>query len=269
MLSRADLLKVKTVLVVPGHDETKIKKALEDYTPDLIVFDLEDSVPADKKDEARKLVREYASPLDAVRVNRGAELAADLAAISDSNCRTLMLPKCEGYGDVENLNAAARPYSYSTIALIETPLGVLRAYDCTLMPTVVALAFGQADFIAATGCANDAIQLIRDARGRVSLSAHAAGIAALDSPCVMKSRDQAHWEAEESRVFGYTGKGCIFPSHLDIVERYMKPATEEVEFAKRGIEAGIEGVGFLEREQIAFGPPMVKWCKKILERADA
>jgi citrate lyase beta subunit len=35
---------MKTVLCVPGHDEAKVKKCRQ-YGADLILFDLEDSVP--------------------------------------------------------------------------------------------------------------------------------------------------------------------------------------------------------------------------------
>lgn len=273
MLSREDLLKVRTVLVTPGHDTEKIVKGLASAA-DLVVLDLEDSVPTARKAEARAAVRKALDNviddrMVAVRVNAlgSGELEADLVALAGTNVGAVMLPKCNGYIDVESFNRKALPTAYAVIALVESPLGVLRSYDTTLMNNVVAIAFGQADFLASVGCSNDAIQLVRAARAQVVMAAHAGGVAALDSPCVMKSRDQAHWEAEESRVFGFTGKGCIFPSHIDIVARYMVPAKEELEFAKRGLEAGSEGVVFLEREQIAFGPPMEKWCKKIVARA--
>ena len=47
-------MKYRSVLFVPGHEEKKIKKA---YTlgADLIVLDLESTVPNDQKENAKKL----------------------------------------------------------------------------------------------------------------------------------------------------------------------------------------------------------------------
>ena len=50
-------MKYGSVLFVPGHEEKKIKKA---YTlnADLIVLDLESTVPEDQKDQAKKIIKE-------------------------------------------------------------------------------------------------------------------------------------------------------------------------------------------------------------------
>ncbi len=50
-------MKYRSVLFVPGHEEKKIKKA---YTlnADLIVLDLESTVPEDQKDQAKKIIKE-------------------------------------------------------------------------------------------------------------------------------------------------------------------------------------------------------------------
>ena len=49
-------MKYRSVLFVPGHEEKKIKKA---YTlnADLIVLDLESTVPEDQKDKAKKIIK--------------------------------------------------------------------------------------------------------------------------------------------------------------------------------------------------------------------
>ena len=49
-------MKFRSVLFVPGHEEKKIKKA---YTlnADLIVIDLESTVPDNEKDNAKKIIR--------------------------------------------------------------------------------------------------------------------------------------------------------------------------------------------------------------------
>ena len=47
----------RSVLFVPGHEEKKIKKA---YTlnADLVVIDLESTVPEDQKENAKKIIKD-------------------------------------------------------------------------------------------------------------------------------------------------------------------------------------------------------------------
>ena len=49
-------MKYRSVLFVPGHEEKKIRKA---YTlnPDLIVIDLESTVPDQEKENAKKIIQ--------------------------------------------------------------------------------------------------------------------------------------------------------------------------------------------------------------------
>ena len=51
-------MKYRSVLFVPGHEEKKIKKA---YTinADLIVLDLESSVPKNEKENAKKNYKKF------------------------------------------------------------------------------------------------------------------------------------------------------------------------------------------------------------------
>ena len=51
-------MKYRSVLFVPGHEEKKIKKA---YTldADLVVIDLESTVPDNEKQNARKIIKNF------------------------------------------------------------------------------------------------------------------------------------------------------------------------------------------------------------------
>ena len=50
-------MKYRSVLFVPGHEEKKIKKAYS-LNADLIVLDLESTVPEDQKEHAKKIIKE-------------------------------------------------------------------------------------------------------------------------------------------------------------------------------------------------------------------
>ena len=49
-------MKYRSVLFVPGHEEKKVRKA---YTldADIVVIDLESTVPEDQKENAKKLLK--------------------------------------------------------------------------------------------------------------------------------------------------------------------------------------------------------------------
>ena len=68
-------MKYRSVLFVPGHEEKKIKKA---YTlnADLIVLDLESTVPEDQKDQAKKIIKECNVNKDQtyIRINNNSDL---------------------------------------------------------------------------------------------------------------------------------------------------------------------------------------------------
>ena len=67
-------MKYRSVLFVPGHEE-KIKKA---YTlnADLIVLDLESTVPEDQKEQAKKIIKECNVNKDQtyIRINNNSDL---------------------------------------------------------------------------------------------------------------------------------------------------------------------------------------------------
>ena len=50
-------MKYRSVLFVPGHEEKKIKKAYT-LSADLIVLDLESTVPDEQKENAKKIITE-------------------------------------------------------------------------------------------------------------------------------------------------------------------------------------------------------------------
>ena len=68
-------MKYRSVLLVPGHEEKKIKKA---YTlnADLIVLDLEATVHKDQKEEAKKIIKKCNVNKDQtyIRINANSDL---------------------------------------------------------------------------------------------------------------------------------------------------------------------------------------------------
>ena len=176
------------------------------FGADCLIFDLEDSVPPDRKFEARILVRrtlESSLMLGdceiIVRINplSGPYGGDDMAEILPARPQVILLPKCGSAADVaaadkaisEAEKAAGIPLGTTGIApLIETAGGVLAAKDiATASSRNLALCFGREDFsrdIGAvpdpSGAAGAGIESLL-ARQTIVLAARAAGIAPLDS----------------------------------------------------------------------------------------
>lgn len=199
---------MNTVLCVPGHQEAMLVRARE-RGAGLLLFDLEDAVPEAQKDRARELVVAHATPADAVRVNGGPRLRADLAAVRETGA-AVWLPKAS---DPAQVAAAALDLGRDLVALVELPRLLVQLAALSVVPFVAGLAFGAADFAAA---ARVPLQgpMVEHARLQVALAAAAMGVPAYDSPCVRLERELVLAEALRARELGYGFKGCIHPRQL-------------------------------------------------------
>ncbi len=134
----------RSYLFAPGHNEKLLSKVF-DAGADAVMLDLEDAVPADHKDTARRLVAEILVDHPAwVRVNAaGTDLcAADLEAVG-AVAHGIRIPKTESPDDVRWV--AERAPGKPIICAIESARGVLAAYDIARVPGVRHLAMGGVD----------------------------------------------------------------------------------------------------------------------------
>ncbi|MER8678259.1 aldolase/citrate lyase family protein [Mesorhizobium sp. M0037] len=165
------VLRWRSLLFVPAH-VPRFVEAAHERGADGVILDLEDSVPQDQKDEARRRLPESVAKVGRkrksvlVRVNRGLRaLAADLDAAVMAGVDALVLPKTDSAELVSEIaNAVSelereRNLSLGRIrflAQIETPGALQRlAAIATAHPRMVAMALGPEDFSAAVGGALD------------------------------------------------------------------------------------------------------------------
>jgi citrate lyase subunit beta/citryl-CoA lyase len=238
---------LRTVLFVPGNDQRKLDKAGV-LGADLVVIDLEDAVAEAEKTAARAVARNAIAGLAcsgavAVRVN-GAEsgrLQDDIAGVTAPGLSAIVVPKVE---QVETLSAAAAglaeaerdrdlpPGSVAVMAIIETPLGVVRCEEILLRapPRTVAVMFGSADFSAAIG-----VDLTPDgselsfARGRLIVAARAAGmVPAIDGPYLrLDDVEGLLSDTRRSRAHGFQGRVALHPRQLAPINRAYSELTDE------------------------------------------
>ena len=96
-------MKYRSVLFVPGHEEKKIKKAYS-LNADLIVIDLESTVPNDEKENAKKIIRSCNVDKNKtyIRINDN----SDLNFVTSENFPGIFLPFTESeeqLKEIENI----------------------------------------------------------------------------------------------------------------------------------------------------------------------
>jgi citrate lyase beta subunit len=270
------LATARSLLFAPGNDERKLEKALA-AAADAVVADLEDAVPAGEKAAARRVAREVLSgargaSLRAVRVNPvGTEHhEADLQAVTGLELDALVLPKA-----TPDATAALGRDGPPVVAIIETALGLRHAYETARTERVAALVLGAVDLGIELGLEPRADgQEVLYARSRLVLESAAAGIRSPFDLVHVDTRDDQGLEAEArlARSLGFRGKACIHPAQVDIVNRVFSPTTDEVERARRVVDAyerGLaDGRGAVALDGEMIDLPVVERARRVLAETE-
>ncbi|MBY4635729.1 CoA ester lyase [Sphingopyxis sp. XHP0097] len=235
----------RSLLYVPGSKTRALEKAAG-LAADMLIIDLEDAVPADRKDEARAAMRAavtagFPGKRVAVRINGSgsAQQADDLAAIEGLALDAVVLPKVDAPADLD----PARSLGLPLLAMIETPVAIYAARDIAADPAVTGLIAGLNDLAhelklpdgADRGAMSHAIQAI-------VLAARAGGIWCFDG--VYNAIDDAEGFAAEAaggRRLGFDGKTLIHPSQVDPCNSAFAPTEREIAAAEALVAAATGG----------------------------
>ncbi len=242
---------MRSFLFVPADSEKKLSKGLG-TNADALILDLEDSVVADRKPQARTIAHDFLReqvtkpkrPYLIVRVNaRDSGLTeADLDAVMPAWPDAVMLPKAEGGTDVSYLDAQlalreqahGSPVGHTKILVVATEtakavfqLGTYAGTSARLS----GLTWGAEDLAADIGAESkhDAdgryIEPFRLARSLCLFGAVAAGVQPIDSVYPpFQDRDGLRRECEEARRDGFTGKMAIHPDQVPVINAAFTPS---------------------------------------------
>ena len=283
---------LRTLLSVPAIRQNMIEKA-RSLPTDVLVLDLEDSVPAAEKAKARAIVADSIVGLALkgqkvfVRINsiHSGYGQQDLEAVIIDGIDGINLPKPGSGDEVRQVEAIIerlemeRGIKHGHIKLIpwiETAKGLLNAFDiASVSPRVVGVAFGAEDLTLDTGMerTEEGSELLIP-RTMVVIAAKAADVIAIDT-AYNNFRDEEGLikEARLARSLGFEGKFLIHPSQIDPVNQVFCPALEEITQARRIVEAfaTAEAQGFastsLEGKMIDI--PQARRAQKLLAMADS
>ncbi|MET1051981.1 MAG: CoA ester lyase [Mycetocola sp.] len=260
------------LLFCPADRPDRYEKAAN--RADAVILDLEDAVlPADRA-AARVALAEH--PLDPattiVRLNAWGtpDFDADLAAVTATGYRTVMLAKTESAAQLDAL-----PDGVGVIALCETARGVLAAPEIAAHPSVVALMWGAEDLVASLGgtASRDANGRYRavatHARSRVLLAAGASGRAAIDS-VYLDIADHAGLadEVTDAAASGFAATACIHPGQVGIIRAGYAPTEAEIAAARAVLAAAGSEAGVFRFEGRMVDEPVLRNARSVLRRAE-
>lgn len=262
-----------TALFVPGHRPDRFARAAA-AGADLVIVDLEDAVPLDRKAEALDAAlvaltdpaSDFAAAIRIDVAERGGLAQAVSLMSSGARVAAVVVPKAEEASQLDSL-VASLPPGTPLIPLVETARGVRNAAGLAAAANVERLAFGAYDFIADTSASGTV--LLDHARCELVLASRAAGIAApLDSPIAeFRDAEAVRKSAEHARTLGFGGKLCIHPDQVAVVATAFAPTAEEVEWARRILDATVTGVGQLDG--VMVDRPIQLRAQSILGRSEA
>jgi citrate lyase subunit beta/citryl-CoA lyase len=260
----------RSVLFAPANRPELVAK-LPRSSPDVVVLDLEDAVPATEKPAARAMARAGAQTLLAlesgpaviVRVNApGTEwFDDDLREAPVPGLAGVIVPKLETLDEADRAATAldrAACADVGIVAGIETARGVADARTLLVHERIVACYFGAEDFTVDMGGVrrDDNLEVLFP-RAQVALAARLAGVPALDIVvAAFTDEERFRREAAEARALGYAGKLCIHPSQVPLANAAFVPGADEVERARR-LLAAYDAAVAEGRAAIAFEGQMV------------
>jgi citrate lyase subunit beta/citryl-CoA lyase len=236
---------LRSVLYMPSSNARALEKA-KTLPADAIIFDLEDAVAPDAKQAARAQAcaavqsGEYGKRTLTIRCN-GLDTpwgTDDLAAAAAAKPHAVVIPKVSG---PDHLAAVAAAVGGDTRiwAMVETPSAIFSVREIAAHPQVDVLVMGT----------NDLAKELRAALvpGRAPLLPHLAtallaareaGIEILDGVYNdVKDLEGFEVEARQGAEMGFDGKTLVHPTQVEVANRVWAPTEEQVDHARRVIEA--------------------------------
>ena len=282
---------MRSLMFVPAHNQHLLESSLR-READVLLLDIEDSVPQCDKQTARDNIKEFAKYISETkekivfaRVNdrESGELLRDLYQLTIPGITGFVYPKSTKGEDVYFVGKLLETIEYEkglpigtfkVIPLIETTGAVMNIMDiCNACPNrVVAVAFGCEDYVSDMHGQHDPEgQSIFWARNMIVNGARACGVAPIDTVHIdVHNLEDLECNLMLSKKLGFEGMLVLNPKELPLVHHYFSPSDEEVAWAREMValcdEAKAEGKGVALMNGKFVGPPMLKMAQNILDK---
>jgi len=280
----------RTWLFGAGADR-QVHAAMAACGADVLIQDLEDFTPPERRIEARSLAAAlytawHAAGADVVaRINRLEDAGlTDLDAVMPARPDCIAYPKAASAHEIRALHAEIGkrevscgwvPGSIEILPVCETAAGVVNLREMAAASPRVRCALLGAEDLAADLCAErgpDGEELDY-ARRRFVLECRAAGIEPIDAPYTYADVEGAVREAAFARRLGYRAKSLVRADHAAAINAALTPVVEDCVRAQQLIAAFEAGRARGEDRVLVDGQwvevPSYLNARRLLDRARA
>lgn len=280
---------MRSLMFVPAHNQKLLDSSVR-RDADVLLLDIEDSVPLCDKQQARDNIKAFVKRDDLngklifPRVNdrESGELLKDLYQLTIEGVTGFMYPKATKGEDIYFLGKLLETIEYEKhipigtfkiIPLIETAGAIVNIMEiCTACHRVCAVTFGCEDYVTDLRGKHDPDgNSIFFARNEIVNAARATGVIPIDTVHIkVHDLEDLEKNLKVAKNLGFEGMLILNPKELPLCHRYFSPSEEEVAWAKEMVEladeAVREGKGVAVKEGKFIGPPMVKMAKNIMAK---
>ena len=282
---------MRSLMFVPAHNNKLLESAVK-RDADVLLLDIEDSVPWFEKQKSRDNIKEFVKRPDLggkllfPRVNdrESGELLKDACQLAIDGIAGFMYPKATKGEDVYFFGKLLETIEYEKgiplgtfkiIPLIETAGAVMNIKEiCMSSERVIAVAFGCEEYVTDLKGKHDMEGTsIMTARSLISIGARSCGVLPIDTVHIrVHDLEDLERNLVLSKNLGFEGMLVLNTKELPLVHRYYSPTEEEISWAKEMIslaeDAEREGKGVAMKDNKFIGPPMVKMARAILRKQE-
>ena len=253
----------RSLIFIPGNNQRFLEKS-RTIDSDIICYDLEDSVPQEEKEIARKSIRSTIQEIYkiddtnkerilAVRINSPTsdQMVTDLKKVITPGIDAIVIPKVDDHKQIADISRIiaeeenAKSIQSGIIKIIpsiESALGVVNAYNIAKSDQrITTLVFGIFDFLHDMKIDNQDIEIITGfmyGRAKVPVDARAAGIDSIDSIWQdIHDHNGLIKDLDLGKKMGYNGKCIIHPSQIEHVHNAFRASNQDIEWAKKVVQA--------------------------------
>jgi len=281
---------LRSLLFIPGNQPNMLQNAYL-FDADAIIFDLEDSVHVNEKDNARNLVNQFLRQnlkpkqvLNYVRIN-GLDtpfFEDDLQTVLSSHLDGIVLPKAT-IETVNVLNVFLDDFIIRTksildvqiIPIIESAVSLLQVDMIASLRRVSGLLLGAEDLSRDLGVKRTVLgDEIFYARSKVIMACAAYQIDSIDTPFTDVFNDEAmKQDVYRAKSLGMKAKSAIHPRHIEAINTTFSPSKEDIEEALEIIQAkkqaDLEGRGAFSLKGKMVDKPVIERASAIIAKAKA
>ncbi|KAM6494139.1 Pyruvate/Phosphoenolpyruvate kinase-like domain containing protein [Amanita muscaria] len=293
----------RSYLYVPATSDRMLDKSLVSNS-DVIIYDLEDSVPPSPVDKVNARLRlsnflfQKLTPnveRNAVRINDVTTpfFRDDIHQIAASaSIRAVVVPKVHSPSDLDAVSrelhqafkVSPREAPIRIIPSIESAKAMWNLNNIVTWKSkygglsggvISALLFAAEDYCADTSIIRTPSRReLLYTRSEIVVTAKAFGLEAIDMVCInYRDLDVLQDECRDGRQLGFTGKQAIHPNQVQTIQSTFVPTTQEIDRAAKIVHAmklaHSSQKGAVGLDGFMIDAPMIKQAEKILQAAEA